>query len=67
MSNAGLEPVLVELRRARGLDLSDYRLVNLERRLAARLANLRLKDPGKYLAAPLGLTPRSVIGSSRPW
>ena len=49
MSNAGLEPVLAELRRARGLDLSDYRRATLERRLAARLANLRLKDPREYL------------------
>ena len=44
MSNAMLEPVLAELRRARGLDLSAYRRATLERRLAARLANLRLKD-----------------------
>ena len=40
MSNAMLEPVLAELRRARGLDLSAYRRATLER----RLANLRLKD-----------------------
>lgn len=49
MSKDGLEAVLAELRRARGLDLSDYRRTTLERRLAARMANLRLKDPGEYL------------------
>ena len=32
MSHAGLEAVLEKLRRARGLDLSDYRRATLERR-----------------------------------
>ena len=49
MSKAWLEAVLEELRRVRGLDLSDYRRSTLERRLAARMARLRLKDPGEYL------------------
>jgi len=49
MSDPVLQPVLAELRRARGLDLSDYRRSTLERRLAARMARLRLKDPGEYL------------------
>lgn len=49
MSKVWLEAVLEELRRVRGLDLSDYRRATLERRLAARMANLRLKDPGEYL------------------
>lgn len=49
MSKVWLEAVLEELRRARGLDLSDYRRATLERRLAVRMANLRLNDPGEYL------------------
>jgi chemotaxis protein methyltransferase CheR len=49
MSTIWLEAVLEELRRVRGLDLSDYRRSTLERRLAARMARLRLKDPGEYL------------------
>ena len=49
MSTVWLEAVLEELRRVRGLDLSDYRRSTLERRLAARMARLRLKDPGEYL------------------
>ena len=49
MSPVWLEAVLEELRRVRGLDLSDYRRSTLERRLAARMARLRLKDPGEYL------------------
>jgi chemotaxis protein methyltransferase CheR len=49
MSTVWLEAVLEELRRVRGLDLSDYRRSILERRLAARMANLRLKDPEEYL------------------
>ena len=49
MSQDGLEAVLAELRRVRGLDLSDYRRATLARRLAARMANLRLNDPGEYL------------------
>lgn len=49
MSTVWLEAVLEELRRARGLDLSDYRRSTLERRLAVRMARLRLKDPGEYL------------------
>lgn len=49
MSDSMLQPVLAELRQARGLDLSGYRRSTLERRLAARIARLRLKDPGEYL------------------
>ena len=49
ISTVWLEAVLEELRRARGLDLGDYRRASLERRLAARMARLRLKDPGEYL------------------
>jgi chemotaxis protein methyltransferase CheR len=49
MSPVWLEAVLEELRRVRGLDLSGYRRSTLERRLAARMARLRLKDPGEYL------------------
>jgi chemotaxis methyl-accepting protein methylase len=49
MSAVWLEAVLEELRRARGLDLGDYRRASLDRRLAARMARLRLKDPGEYL------------------
>jgi chemotaxis protein methyltransferase CheR len=49
MSPVWLETVLAELWRGRGLDLSDYRRGTLERRLAVRMANLRLKDPGEYL------------------
>ncbi|MGA9753640.1 MAG: protein-glutamate O-methyltransferase CheR [Desulfobaccales bacterium] len=49
MSKVWLDTVLEELRRVRGLDLSDYRRPTLERRLAARMANLRLNDPGEYL------------------
>jgi len=49
MSAVWLEAVLEELRRARGLDLSDYRRSTLERRLAVQMARLRLKDPGEYL------------------
>ena len=49
MSAVWLEAVLEELRRARGLDLSDYRRSTLERRLAVQMARMRLKDPGEYL------------------
>ena len=49
ISKGWLEAVLEELRRARGLDLSDYLRGTLERRLAARMARLRLKDPREYL------------------
>jgi len=49
MSDSVLPPVLAELRQARGLDLSGYRRATLKRRLAARMARLRLKDPGEYL------------------
>jgi chemotaxis protein methyltransferase CheR len=49
MSTVWLEAVLDELRRVRGLDLSGYRRASLERRLAARMARLRLNDPGEYL------------------
>jgi chemotaxis protein methyltransferase CheR len=49
MSKGWLEAVVKELRRVRGLDLNDYRRSTLERRLVARMANLRLKDPGEYL------------------
>ena len=46
MSTVWLEAVLEELRRVRGLDLSDFRRSTLERRLAARMARLRLRTPG---------------------
>ena len=49
MNDSILPPVLAELQRARGLDLSGYRRSILERRLAARMGRLRLKDPGEYL------------------
>ena len=49
MSEVWLEAVLEELQRARGLDLNDYRRTTLERRLAVRMARLRLNDPGEYL------------------
>lgn len=49
MSTVWLEAVLEELRRVRGLDLSAYRRSSLERRLAARMVRLRLKDPEAYL------------------
>jgi chemotaxis protein methyltransferase CheR len=49
MHHTVLQSVLEELRRARGLDLSAYRLSSLKRRLAARMARLRLNDPGEYL------------------
>jgi chemotaxis protein methyltransferase CheR len=49
MSKVGLEAVVGELRRSRGLDLGDYRRATLERRLATRMAKIRLNDPGDYL------------------
>lgn len=49
MSKDWLKAVLEELRRTRGLELSDYRRSTLERRLAARMANLRLNEPLEYL------------------
>jgi two-component system, chemotaxis family, CheB/CheR fusion protein len=49
MSKAGLEAVLEELRRARGIDLSDHRRATLERRLAVRMSKVRLNDPEDYL------------------
>jgi len=49
MSDSGLQPVLAELQQARGVDLSGYRRATLKRRLAARMARLRLKNPGEYL------------------
>jgi two-component system CheB/CheR fusion protein len=49
INNVCLEAVLEELRRTRGLDLSNYRRATLERRLAARMVNLRLQDFGDYL------------------
>jgi chemotaxis methyl-accepting protein methylase len=39
---------------ARGLDLTEYRRSTLESRLAARMANQRLNNPGGYLV--LGLS-----------
>ena len=49
MHHTVLQSVLEELRRARGLDLSAHRLSSLKRRLSARMARLRLNDPGEYL------------------
>ena len=49
MNTVWLEAMLEELSRVRGLDLGDYRRATLERRLAARMARLRFKDPGEYL------------------
>ena len=49
MNQVWLEEVLEELRRARGLDLSSYRRGTLERRLAARMAAVNLKNPREYL------------------
>jgi chemotaxis protein methyltransferase CheR len=44
-----LDEVLAELTAARGIDLSGYRRSMLERRLASRLAVLRITDPPEYL------------------
>jgi hypothetical protein len=49
VSTVWLEAVLEELRQARRLDLGEYRRSTLERRLAARMAQVRLEDPGNYL------------------
>ncbi|MHB9072275.1 MAG: hypothetical protein ACYC6G_01995 [Desulfobaccales bacterium] len=53
MSNVWLEAVLEELRRVRGLDLSDYRRATLERRIAARLARVvGLMRPAEWRVSP---------------
>ena len=44
-----LDEVLTELKGARGLDLTGYRRGMLERRLAARMAKLRVIDSAAYL------------------
>jgi len=43
-----VDKVLAELKQARGIDLSGYRRSTLERRLCARMAQLRLNDSEAY-------------------
>lgn len=44
-----LKDILVELRRARGIDLSRYRQAMLERRFEGRMAKLGIRSPEEYL------------------
>ncbi|QTA87227.1 CheR family methyltransferase [Desulfonema magnum] len=44
-----LNKILEELRRARGIDFSNYRTAILTKRLSARMTRLSIKDPFKYL------------------
>jgi chemotaxis methyl-accepting protein methylase len=47
--NSHLEEILTELKRGRGIDFKGYRPGTLQRRLANRMAKLRLTDPKTYL------------------
>jgi chemotaxis methyl-accepting protein methylase len=49
MSSLSFSSVIEQLRKDRGIDLSCYRKVSLERRIQKRMESLGLKDPDEYL------------------